>query len=85
MKTYDELSKDRKIISKLLSKESGGEINDFDFIVNFLSHPVEVTFIFGVQDKSSFEIEKYKKFLEMLLSSLGYPNKLFRRAEYVII
>jgi hypothetical protein len=85
MKTFDDLSKDRVIISRLLKKESNGEINEFDFMVNFLSHPVEVTFMFGVRDKESFDIGDYKKFIEQLLSALGYSSRVFENVDYLIL
>jgi hypothetical protein len=78
MKTYDDLNKDRKIITRLLNKESGGEIEEFDFVVNFMSHPVELTFLLGVRNRKSFDIDNYKEFIEMVITSLGYPSRIFR-------
>jgi hypothetical protein len=78
MKTYDDLNKDRKIITRLLNKESKGEIEEFDFVVNFMSHPVELTLLLGVRDRKSFDINNYKEFIEMVITSLGYPSRIFR-------
>lgn len=78
MKTYDDLNKDRKIITRLLNKESKGEIEEFDFVVNFMSHPIELTFLLGVRDRKSFDIDNYKKFIERIIISLGYPPRIFR-------
>lgn len=94
MKTFDDLQKDRGIIKDLFSKFTNGEINDFDFIVDFLSRGVpKVTFLLGVPSyikkkydmKSDEIIEKHLRNMRFVLSTLGYGNILKKPIDFQVL
>ena len=56
----DELQKLRPTIAKMLTKLTGGEIIDFDFISDYLSHNrgrVNITWLFAVPGKVKKEYD----------------------------
>ncbi len=94
MKTFDDLQKDRRIIKDLFFKFTNGEIDDFDFIVDFLSRgKPKVTFLLSVPAfiKKKYDmklddiIEKHLRNIRFILSSLGYSNILKKPIDFQVL
>ena len=94
MKTYDDLSKDRKAIAKLLSFATDGEISDFDFILDHISQsrPI-VTILLGVpakvKRKYNFDMDElldtHMTTIRQVISTAGYPELFSRTVSYQIL
>jgi hypothetical protein len=92
----DDLQKSRPVIVKMLQKVTDGEINDFDFIVDFLSHNrggAKVTFLFGIPGrvKKDYEgntdeiIDKHLDSIYSVLSTAGFPEVTKRSISYQVL
>lgn len=94
MKTFDDLNKDRKLISRMLNKATNGEITDFDFIVNFQStgRPT-VILMLAVPGKIKKEyngnmeslLDTHKENIKNIVSIAGYPEIFSRPIEYIAL
>lgn len=94
MKTYDDLQRDRKVIAKLLSSATDGEISDFDFIIDYVSssRPI-ITILLGVPAKVKREydfdmdnfLDTHMETIRQVLSFAGYPNLFSRTVSYQIL
>lgn len=88
MKTFDNLIKDRELISRMLRKATRGEINDFDFIVDYVStgRPI-VRFMFAVPGKIKKQydgdmiklLDNHDETIKSVISAAGYPE-IFSRS-----
>jgi hypothetical protein len=90
----DELSKMRPVIGKLLDKVTDGEINEFDFYVDYLNHSSpEITVWLGIPDevKQKYHhrvdeiLDKHLKNVYKVFSSLGFSGLTKRSVRYEII
>lgn len=91
MNTFDDLQKNRKAISQMLSSATNGEISDFDFVVSFISFgkPV-VTILLAVPAKVKreydFDMDRFLNIhmdtIRQVISAAGYPELYKRRVNY---
>lgn len=94
MNSFDDLQKSRNLISKMLEKETNGEIIDFDFLVDYLSRgkPL-ITLIFSVPAKvkrkynfdMNFLLDKHLETIENVISSIGFNGLFSKTLKYHIL
>lgn len=94
MNSFDDLQKSRGLISKMLEKETDGEIIDFDFLVDYLSRgkPM-ITLVFSVPAKvkrkyhfdMDFFLDKHMDTIENVISAIGFPSIFSKTLKYHIL
>ena len=96
MGTFDDLQKNRKLISKMLKKETDGEIVNFDFIVSHISFgkPI-VTFLLAVPAvvKRDYRynggedaiLDKHMETIRQVVSAAGFPEVFSRSVSYHVL
>ena len=94
MSIFDDLQKNRKLISQMLKSETNGEISDFDFIVSFVSFgkPI-VTILLGVPAKVKREydfdmdelLDKHEDTIRQVISVVGFPEVFNRTIHYQVL
>lgn len=94
MESFDDLQKNRTLISKMLNKQTKGEITDFDFFVDYLNiKKGHITFMFAVPAKVKKEynmdvdaiIAKHFDTIKRILSVAGFPSIMNRSYQYVVL
>jgi len=94
MNTFDDLLKNRELISHMLNVMTNGEINDFDFIVDHMSigRPL-ITIMLGVpakvKRKYNFDMDDllntHLETIRRVISTAGFPEVFTRSIQYSIL
>lgn len=92
--TLDELLKHRKKISKVLQASTMGEINDIDFIIDYVStgRPI-FTILLGVPGKVKKKyngdmdelLNRHQETISQVISSFGFPQVFSRTIKYSVL
>ena len=94
--SLEELQKMRPVITKMLQKVTGGEINDFDFIVDFLSHNrgnPKITLLFSVPGrvKKQYDgdmdklMDNHFKSITEVLKTVGFGKLINTSLSYQVL
>ena len=94
MNTFDDLLKNRELITHMLNVMTNGEINDFDFIVDHMSRgrPL-ITIKLGVpakvKRKYNFDMDDllntHMETIRRAISTAGFPEVFTRSIQYSIL
>lgn len=93
---YDELQKNRKLVAKLISKNTEGEISDFDFFVSYVTigRPI-IKIMLGVpgrvkrkyMDDGGIDqlLDNHTETIRQTISAAGYPELFKHSVQYQLI
>jgi len=93
---YDELQKNRKLVAKLISKNTEGEISDFDFFVSYVTtgRPI-IKIMLGVpgrvkrkyMDDGGIDqlLDNHTETIRQTISAAGYPDLFKHSVQYQLI
>lgn len=96
MNTFDDISKHRDKISKMIQTVTDGEIIDFDFMVDHLTMggiPSIVTIMLGVPGKIKKQydgdmnaiLNKHEDNIRQVISSFGFPELFSRSVRWMVL
>lgn len=93
---FDDLQKNRKLVAKLISNSTKGEIIDFDFFINYVStgRPI-ITIMLGAPSKIKRKymnnggidelLDNHIETIRQTISAAGFPELFKGSVEYQII
>lgn len=93
---FDELQKNRKLVAKLISKNTKGEISDFDFFVSYVTtgRPI-IEIMLGVPGKVKRKymddggidqlLDNHTETIRQTISAAGYPELFKHSVQYQLI
>jgi len=96
MTNFDELNKMRPLIVKMLKHVTKGEISDFDFIIDYLSHnrgDPKVTMLFAISAKVKKQydgdtdkiIMNHLDNINDVISTAGFPELTKRSIRFEVL
>ena len=93
---FNDLQKNRKLVAKLISNNTKGEIVDFDFYVNYVStgRPI-IVIMLGVPSRIKRKymndggidqlLDNHMETIRQTISAAGYPELFKRSVQYELI